>query len=402
MRILLIPALTLAVYSSQGAETGDFSLNFSARFEQQPFAVASIEIAQTGGGVKRLDLKAPADKYELLDAAGEVEQSDGRIVWEPPSSGGSLRYRVSINQKRKTGNGGRAPDAVKTDRWAIVRLGDLFPPARIRASNGADGKSYVSLSGPKGWSFETRYGPVTGMPVPMPGKRLYNRPTGWLVAGDIGTRREDIDQRIVTVAAPKDMGFPRLDILTFLNWTLPEVTRVFPDFPKRLLIAGAPREMWRGGLSAPGSLYLHIDRPLVSENATSSLLHELVHVAGIHSAVGGGDWIVEGLAEYYSLLVLKRSGGISRMRFDKALHQQREWADRENGVLSHPSKGANTARAVLVLHELAGELQTRGVSIDKVARALLERGEISPASLQQVTEQLLGAPSTTLSKYLSD
>ena len=103
----------------------------------------------------------------------------------------------------------------------------------------------------------------------------------------------------------------RLDLLTFLHWTLPELSRTFTDLPERILIAGAPNGMWRGGLSAPASLYMHVGRPVVSENRTSTVLHELIHLAGFHSAAEGADWIVEGVPEYYSLLLLKR-----RWRYD--------------------------------------------------------------------------------------
>ena len=38
------------------------------------------------------------------------------------------------------------------------------------------------------------------------------------------------------------------DILAFLRWTLPALVDVFPNFPQRLLIVSAAKDMWRGGL----------------------------------------------------------------------------------------------------------------------------------------------------------
>ena len=132
--------------------------------------------------------------------------------------------------------------------------------------------------------------------------------------------------------------------------------------------------MWRGGLSAPTSLYLHPDRPLISGNGTSTLLHELVHLAVRDVSGEPDDWLVEGLAEYYSLDILRRTGGISQGRFDAALASLEEWADRDGGRLAHPSKGADTAYAVLVLHELAGSLEQHGESLDTLVHELLDRG----------------------------
>src|SRR3546814_11955514 len=76
--------------------------------------------------------------------------------------------------------------------------------------------------------------------------------------------------------------------------------------------AGDP--MWHGGLSGPRSLFVHADRPLISENGSSTLMHEMVHVVTGLRAVSGDDWIVEGIAEYYSMVLLNRSGMLSDAR----------------------------------------------------------------------------------------
>ena len=143
------------------------------------------------------------------------------------------------------------------------------------------------------------------------------------------------------------------------------------------------------------NLHEVIRRPLISENATSTLLHELIHLAGAHSADEESDWIVEGLAEYYSLLILRRSGGISQSRFERSLERLAAWVAEDDGKLASPSKGADTAAAVLLLHELAQELQTAGQSIDAVAGALVERG-FTVASLKAICAELLGRPSRSL------
>ena len=85
------------------------------------------------------------------------------------------------------------------------------------------------------------------------------------------------------------------------------------------------------------------------------------------------DWLVEGLAEYYALELLRRTGGISQRRFDGAMEDLAQWAARENGGLAEPSTGANTAYAVLVINELAQKTQATGQSLDAV-QALLQRG----------------------------
>ena len=76
-----------------------------------------------------------------------------------------------------------AYDARMTPDWAIVRLDDLFPRARVRSESGAASRSSVALSGPPGWRFETRYGPSHEKVTVADAQRRFDRPTGWLVAG---------------------------------------------------------------------------------------------------------------------------------------------------------------------------------------------------------------------------
>jgi hypothetical protein len=193
----------------------------------------------------------------------------------------------------------------------------------------------------------------------------------------------------------------RQDLLAFMRWTLPELVGVFPDFPDSLLIVGASDDMWRGGLSGPASLYLHTGRPLISENATSAVLHELVHMVTGQVNVPKDDWIIEGLAEYYSLQILLRSGGISKARFDKTLRQLTKWADRGHGMLQSPSSGPDTARAVLILHQFQVELtKHKAGSLDTVIQALLDSKAMTGAFLLKLTEQQMGADSPELRKAL--
>ena len=160
--------------------------------------------------------------------------------------------------------------------------------------------------------------------------------------------------------------------------------------------------MWRGGLSGPNSLFLHADRPLISENRTSTLLHELVHVAMGIRGDEERDWIVEGLAEYYSLEILRRSGGIGRQRYEVALKRMTEWAKRSPNVFTDESSGASTARAVIALQ--AADIEIKQASdgrgnIDDVAAKLANRGgEVSLALLQSVAREAAGKDVQALSR----
>jgi hypothetical protein len=301
-----------------------------------------------------IDFKAPAAQFRDFRAEGKFERTGERIRWQPPREGGKLRYRYFVDRKRDQSSGQVEYDARFTADWALLRLDRLFPGARIRISKNAEVISTLRLSGPKDWAIETRFGRSLGETHSLPPetRSRYRRPTGWMIAGDIGIRRDTIAGREVSVAGPKGHAVRRQDLLAFLAWTLPQLVKVFPDMPANLLIVSAGDPMWRGGLSGPGSYYLHADRPLITENGTSPVLHELIHVASRRRMTSGEDWLVEGLAEYYSLRLLRRSGGITEDRFNKSLAAIKTVADEEGGKLAHPSRGPDTARATIKLADL--------------------------------------------------
>ena len=137
-----------------------------------------------------------------------------------------------------------------------------------------------------------------------------------------------------------------MDILAFLAWNLPEAARLFPSFPSRLTVVSANEPMWRGGLSAPSSLFIQASLPLLSENGTSTLLHELMHIGIGNSAGHNADWIVEGMAEYYSLKLLYRSGTISKRRFEKSLAALEKWGREAADLCVGKASGAVDARFI--------------------------------------------------------
>lgn len=393
----LFCSLLLILSAALPAEAAErYATHFQARFDPDSASAAvSITISQKDSRVRLIDLAAPENRYSDFVADGSIERQKDRLLWTVPANGGTLQYTAKINHRK-----GDAFDARITKNWAILRLDDLFPPARVRALKSTSSRSSLSLQGPDDWVFESRYGPVTKQLEISNEGRKFDRPTGWLAAGELGIRRELIRKRRVVLAGPTDQGMRRLDTLAFLRWTFPRLLKVFADFPERLLIVGASDDMWRGGLSGPASLYLHAERPLISENATSALLHELVHVA-TGAATARDDWLIEGLAEYYSLEILRRSGGISQKRYDQTMQTLADWVKRDKGRLRSPSSGANTARAVLLLWNLQQELlQSESGSLDDLVQEMVRSGRITGKTLLQLTEAAQGGQSQLLRKAL--
>ncbi len=393
------PVLLLAVATSACAagRSSDYEVAFHATLlPQQGAAEATITITQDDRQLRVLDLNAPVERYAA--AAQEGLARDGaRLRWSVPANGGVLRYRVRVNNTR-----GDAYDAHMTDSWAVFRFEDLFPPARSVSRRGAGiASATVALSGPPGWSFESGYGAVEEPRAFSNPERRFDQPLGWVAGGELGVRRDRVSERRVAVAGPVGQSLRRQDMLAFLRWTLPDLVSALPSLPERLLIVSAGDPLWRGALSAPNSLYLHADRPLISENGTSTLLHELVHVATAEAPPPGDDWIAEGLAEYLGLKLLRRSGGISERRFERALESLERWAERDGGALKDPSKGADTAFAALLFRKLDEELSAAGSSLEAVAAPLLGEGPPSRQRLLELATLELNGPSVVLDAHLS-
>ena len=259
----------------------------------------------------RLKFKIAGDRYRNFTSTDTLQKSDAQVEWIPQGKFSRLQYDFVVDHQRKPSGF----DSLMTDKWALFRGEKLVPPVAVTAKKKLHSRSSLTATLPANWSLITPYADAIERIIKFnDAEKRFDRPQGWMLAGEIGTRNEIIAGIQTTIAAPTGDNARRQDTLAFFNWTLPKMLEVFSRFPRRVLIVYAGDPMWRGGLSGPNSVYLHTDRPLISENRTSTLLHELVHVALGIRGDEESDWIVEGLAEYYSLETLRRSGSIDQQR----------------------------------------------------------------------------------------
>jgi hypothetical protein len=312
-----------------------------------------LTLGQSRPLLLEMRMRAAADYFSEFAGDGQISVQDGKVVWVPPAQGGVLSWSVKPN-RLKSGN---RYDAYMSDTWAVLRASDIIPPAATRTVRHATSNTSLSFGLPAGWSSATQYaGRNHRYRIDNPARR-FDRPTGWILLGQIGTRTEEIAGVKVKIAAPKMHAVRRMDMLALLAWTLPDATRLFSDFPSRLTIISANEPMWRGGLSAPSSLFIHASLPLLSENATSTLLHEIVHIGMRASAGDGADWIIEGMAEFYGLQLLLRSSTITEKRYRHALSQLKAWGDDVPTLCNERSSGPITARATILMQDLDMEIR---------------------------------------------
>lgn len=404
IRCLLLSAVLLSTGTPLWA-SDRVDLDYKVKFlPQSDQAEVSISL-EKGERVRSLNFNLGDNGYYSdFKADGEWQQDNPqRGLWVPGKGKASLTYKVRISHPRGEGRF----DARMTEDWALLRGDDLIPSAVLNQVDGTNLVARLEFDLPKGWrSVETGW-PRVGknkFRIDNP-QRKFDRPTGWIVAGKIGTRRAKLGETQVTIAAPVGEGMRRMDALTLLTFVWPEMQAVFPRDPGKLLVVGAGDPMWRGGLSAPNSYFMHADRPLVSENGTSSLVHELVHVFSRISDTDKSDWISEGLAEYYAIEVMRRAGGLSEDRYQKVREHLIKWSKPVKSLRTENSTGPITARAVLLLQELDREIRQatkdgQQRSLDDVTRGLMRLDKASTKDFIEITENVMGRSSKVLDTRL--
>jgi hypothetical protein len=389
-------ALTLALAAGARAQSAPpreraYLVTFEARVvPSERLAHAAIRLGTGALAVRFFELQIDPKRHVDFRGDGKVVVKDAVVRWEPPARGGVLRYTFLIDHLRTSS----AYDARSAEDWALFRGDDLFPPTRARATIGTVSRSSLRLRVPEGWKIAVPYArQADGSYQVQSAWRNFDRPVGWFTLGRIGVVRERIAGAHVAVAGPVGQGVRRHDILALLRWTLPKLKAVLGELPERILIVAAGDPMWRGGLSGPNSVFVHADRPLITPDLTSPILHELFH--GVTRARAGrdGDWIVEGLAEYYGLELLMRSRGVSKRRHARGLDAI-ERKGRGASLAGQRSSGAATARAVTVLRALDAHIRERTaerMSLDPVVAVLARQLEpVTTAGFQNTAEKVTG------------
>ena len=358
---------------------------------RQGTASVRIRVSQSEALLRELRLEIDPERHFEFNTAAELRVEAQHVRWPVPARGGELRYTVRIDHTRDPAR----YDARCTPNWALFRGEDLVPPRRARRRRGARGNFSLLLRTPPDWDTVTSYAPSDDAThaIPPRGRELA-RPRGWILSGKLYTLHESVEGMAVTVASPRGDVFRGRDLLALLRWTAPELKAIFGALPERLVIVGADDPMWRGGLSGPNSIYLHSDIPLLDPSWTSPLLHELIHVATHARSVAAGDWIVEGLAEYYALELLRRSGTIGDDSYRAALERFQRRGRRVTNLAGQSAGGAVTARAVTVFRDLDLALRdaTEGRrSLDDVLRALeRDPGAVEPIRFEALVADIAG------------
>jgi hypothetical protein len=382
----------------------DYKVDYTVSFRPEDNAADVImEVRPGTGHAKRFIFTMDPGFYSDIEGDGDLTIQGDQVEWMVPEDGGRFRYSYGPIDHRRDGKG---YDARITADWTILRGDDLFPRGKALLSEGADSRTRLHFELPDTWTMvDTGFGRIDysdSFVVTNPESR-FDRPVGWIIAGSVGNRFERIAGVELSIAAPKGSEMHRSDILVFCSLILPEMQRAFFDMPNKILIVGADDPMWRGALSGPNSIYMHSDRPLISGNHTSALVHELVHIVTRIRDEEGYDWITEGLAEFYAVELLRRSGGMTEERYGKVRDFMQEWSKGVETLRAKNSTGPRTARAVLFFQDLDAEIRAstnEEKDLDDVVRLLMEERRVDADDLREASQSVAGGALETFESPL--
>ncbi|MFJ3449107.1 hypothetical protein ACIPM0_12895 [Pseudomonas sichuanensis] len=394
--------LLLGLLASSQVLAKKVDLDYQVRLLPQS-GQAEVRLTLADGSVVRsLDFDLGQNgAYSDFLADGQWQAQGGRGVWRPAPGKTSLSYRVLLDQAQP----GASHEARITAHWALLRGEQLVPPARLDQQDGTELVARLTFELPAGWkSVETAWPRIGRQKFRIDDvSRLFDRPTGWMLAGNLGSRRARLGETEVTVAAPQGQGMRRMDTLTLLTFVWPQLQAVFPRNPAKLLLVGARDGMWRGALAGHNSLYLYSGAPLINDSGASPLLREVVQLFAQINDRDGSDWLGESLTDYYATELLRRAGGISDDRYQALqarLHKQGAKVTQLKGA---KADAAQVARGVLLLQALDREIRLHNHdkrSLDDVARALMRLSSVSTEEFVQISENVLGRQSEVLQSKL--
>jgi hypothetical protein len=390
--LIVAAALLLLVSAASAQESRVYRVDYRVRIvPTERVAHVTVRLRDPDRLLKEVQWRIDPERHRDFTAGGGLEVEGDVVRWAPAGAESTFKYVFRIEHLRDE----RSYDARCAESWAIFRGDDLIPPAKVRVSKGAISRSRLRLQLPDGWSAVAPYARAdNGNFLIDDPHRGFDRPVGWIVVGDLGVVREKVAGARIAVAGPVGQRLHRLDVLALLRWTLPSLEEMVGALPDRLLVVMAGDPMWRGGLSGPRSAFVHASRPLISEDGTSPVLHELVHSVLRLEPGPGGDWIVEGLAELYSMEALVRSRTISRKRHAKVVKRMKERGRQVSSLAVDDSSGEITARGVTVLYALDAEIRSRtedqrGLE-DAVGVLVAARPKVTNAELRAAAEQVAG------------
>jgi predicted metalloprotease with PDZ domain len=371
-----------------------FSVDYVVRISRHDPRTAHVRWILAGiDEIRSFRLVFRDDRASNVSGTGRLAWRGRTLLWTPGGPYAHLRYTVAIDSPR-----GTHLDSHASDDWVATRALHLFPEINVTFREGAQqarSRARLVFRLPRGWKSVAALEPLGegAFRVDEPGKR-FDRPRGWFLLGNLTHHRRRIEGMDVTVAIAPGSALDGRRLLRLYARTVPDLARMLGSPPARLLVVSAPDPMWHGGLSGEDSFFVNGRIPLRSADKTSTYLHELFHVWQPFRPGPDAQWVAEGLAEYYSLVLQQRAGRLSETTFARALALFARYGRAGADLTSAHDGAALNNSAPLVMHHLDREIRKASAgrhSLDDAVRMLArERGRITTARFLRAVNRAAG------------
>lgn len=398
------------------SEVPNFSVNHFVKVSQKTIAMPKVKVGLRGADeVRRVTFVLERGRYRYFNGGGQIVQLGSDVIWTPERLNASLEYEVILPHERKKG----VYDSFGKKDWFITRTNDLFAYKKFAFRRSAKSLTTVSFDLPSGWDVETEMLPLgqdSYRTQSFPGHR-YEWPTGWVIFGRIERTIAKADDVVITIAYPKAFlentslvaisgnilpmspaerfAKKMVQAREIYEKVIPLMKKFLPQYARRFLIIYGEKPMWMGGLSGENSLFINRRIANLSKDYSSTLVHEYFHVCqGFKKNKKDGEWLVEGLAEYFSLLLLKEAGITTPQQFRVGIESYKKNGQWNVNLAKSFKKAVLYENAPLIfytLDEMIKEKTQGQKSLKNVMAALATYAEpVGTKEFRAATESVYG------------
>jgi len=388
----LLPATT-AFAQPVAPPRPNVTLLYTVRVATDPRVPAHVTMSLRGGNeinsIELLDV-AP-QRFAHLQATGRLQQTAPTTwLWAPGEISGELSYEAQLIHERTV----KGFDSYHGGSWVLTRTSDIFLRKHFNSTLPLRTLTRVEFQLPPQWEVASAMTPLTATTFAARERHnVLTAPYGWLLMGDLETRTVSVADTQLVLAAPTTAHADFAALGDLLGRSLLRFHHLMGELPPRLVIVIGPDPMWRGGLSGEDSLYLNENLALISHDYTSTAVHELFHITqGFQKASERSDWIVEGLAEYYSLRILHDIHRITRHQFVKGVRKFEQEGHWNENFSTSADNHALYNSVPLIFFYLDELLQTRTSgkkSLIDVVHILDEQHRVSMLDFKQALHTVL-------------
>jgi hypothetical protein len=398
------------------SEVPNFSVNHHVTVSKKTIATPKVKVNLRGANeVKMVTFILERGRYRYFNGNGQITQLGSDVIWTPGHLNASLEYEVILPHERKKD----VYDSFGKKDWFITRTNDLFAYKKFAFRRSSKSLTTVSFDLPSGWEVETEmlpFGQQTYRTQSFPGHR-YEWPTGWIIFGRIERTIAKADDVVITIAYPKAFlentsriaksghilplspaerfSQKMAQAQEIYEKVIPLMKKFLPQYARRFLVIYGEKPMWMGGLSGENSLFINRRISNLSKDYSSTLVHEFFHVCqGFKKNKKDGEWLVEGLAEYFSLLLLEEAGITTPQQFRAGIESYKKNGQWNVNLTKSFKKAVLYENAPLIfftLDEMIKEKTQGQKSLKNVMAALaLETDAVGTKEFREAAELVYG------------